>query len=135
MAVITITEAAKRWKVGRATIYRKLDAGELSGSDLPDGGRGVDTSELQRVFGLIRFTDALTDDLRQAADAVKVTADEVLRRENEHLRALLEVKNEHIESLKQAMRLLEHRPAVDQDQAEQPKERLTLWRLLKAPLW
>ncbi len=114
MAVITITEAAKKWNVGRATIYRKLNGGELSGVDLPDGGRGVDTSELIRVFGDGRLKG------QQETD----TGHDLIR-ENAHLRELLAVKDEHIETLKQAMRLLEDkRPTPAPDQADEPTARL-----------
>ena len=106
MAVVTITEAAKTWKCGRATIYRKLQSGELSGSDMPDGGRGVDTAELHRVFGVVRPPDGKSDTVGQD------TGRELIR-ENAHLRELLIVKDEHIETLKQAMRLLEDkRPPI-----------------------
>lgn len=44
---ISIAEAAKTLKVGRSTIYKKIEAGELSRSH---SGK-VDTSELFRVFG------------------------------------------------------------------------------------
>ena len=117
MAVITITEAAKKWNIGRATIYRKLNGGELSGAELPDGGRGVDTSELIRVFG----------DGRLKGQQETNTGHDLIR-ENAHLRELLAVKDEHIETLKQAMRLLEDKrptPAPDQgDQADETAARL-----------
>lgn len=103
------------WDCGRATIYRKVNAGALSLVDVPGGGRGVDTSEMLRVFGPAVSSDVQPDAMKQTADGVKQQADADLRRENEHLRDLLEAKNEHIETLKHALLLLEHKqPAQDQ---------------------
>jgi hypothetical protein len=44
---LSIQEAAKRFKVGRSTIYKKFSTGELS--RLPNGK--IDLSEFLRVFG------------------------------------------------------------------------------------
>jgi len=113
MAVITITEAAKKWNCGRATIYRKLSAGSLSETEMPDGGRGIDTSEMLRVFGPTDSPDARLDVLDRA------TGRDLIR-ENAHLLQLLEAKDQHIESLRQVLRLIEHRSTVEPTVAETP---------------
>lgn len=51
MAIISISEAAKRVGVVRSTIYKKIRDGVLQDVTRPDGAKGVDTEELSRVFG------------------------------------------------------------------------------------
>jgi len=113
MAIITITEAARKWNCGRATIYRKLSAGALSETEMPDGGRGIDTSEMLRVFGP-------ADSLDVQPDVLDKDSGRDLIRENAHLLQLLEAKDQHIESLRQALRLIEHRSVVEPAIVESP---------------
>jgi excisionase family DNA binding protein len=122
VAVITISEAAKQTNVGRATIYRYIESGKLSATTMLDGNRGIDTSELLRVFGEIHVanSDVKHDENDNGQD---------LRHENTHLRELLAAKDEHLETLKQALRLLEYKRAIsdqnDQTQAEKLAMRLS----------
>ena len=51
MAILSISEAARTWRVGRTTIQRAIREGRLSAAIQPNGGKGIDTSELVRVFG------------------------------------------------------------------------------------
>ncbi len=51
MAILTMRQAANAVGVSRSTIYRKIEEGILSLTTIPDGAKGVDTSELIRVFG------------------------------------------------------------------------------------
>jgi len=51
MAILSISEASRRWHLGRSNLYRAVKSGRLNLSTRPDGGRGIDTSELVRVFG------------------------------------------------------------------------------------
>lgn len=51
MAILTISEAARRWRLGRSNLYRAVKSGRLNLSARPDGTKGIDTSELVRVFG------------------------------------------------------------------------------------
>ena len=51
MAILTPTQAAKTAGIGRSTLYRYLNKGKLSATQHPKGGRGIDTAELERVFG------------------------------------------------------------------------------------
>lgn len=51
MAILSISEASRRWRLGRSNLYRAIKSGRLNLSARPDGTRGVDTSELVRVFG------------------------------------------------------------------------------------
>src|SRR5512143_1582363 len=51
MAVITISEAARTWRMARSTLQRVLQEGRLSATVRADGSKGIDTAELIRVFG------------------------------------------------------------------------------------
>ena len=51
MTILTPTQAAKAAGIGRSTLYRYLRKGKLSATQHPKGGRGIDTAELERVFG------------------------------------------------------------------------------------
>jgi hypothetical protein len=51
MAILSISEASRRWHLGRSNLYRAVKSGQLNLSARPDGRRGIDTSELVRVFG------------------------------------------------------------------------------------
>ena len=61
MAILTPTQAAKAAGIGRSTLYRYLREGKLSATPLPTGGRGIDTAELERVFGPLRQTGTTRD--------------------------------------------------------------------------
>lgn len=60
MTVLGLKEAAKAAGVSRQTIYRKANNGELSTVTREDGSKGVDTSELLRVFGTVRDASTVT---------------------------------------------------------------------------
>ncbi len=51
MAVISISEAARTWRIARSTLQRALQEGKLSATTRADGSKGIDTAELIRVFG------------------------------------------------------------------------------------
>ncbi|TXG87832.1 MAG: hypothetical protein E6R10_07150 [Rhodocyclaceae bacterium] len=51
MAILSVSEASRRWRLGRSNLYRAINSGRLSLSARPDGTKGLDTSELVRVFG------------------------------------------------------------------------------------
>ncbi len=51
MAIISMSEASRRWVIGRTNLYRAVKKGRLNLSTRADGSRGIDTSELVRVFG------------------------------------------------------------------------------------
>ena len=51
MAVISISEAARTWRIARSTLQRAIQEGRLSATTRADNNRGIDTAELIRVFG------------------------------------------------------------------------------------
>jgi len=60
MAILSISEAARTWRVGRSTLQRAIKEGRVSAVYQPDGSRGIDTAELLRVLGEPR-SDAGSD--------------------------------------------------------------------------
>lgn len=51
MAILSISEAARTWRMGRTTIQRAIREGKLSAAVQPNGSKGIDTSEMVRAFG------------------------------------------------------------------------------------
>src|SRR5512143_31264 len=51
MVVISISEAARTWRIARSTLQRAIQEGKLSATVRADGSKGIDTAELIRVFG------------------------------------------------------------------------------------
>lgn len=51
MAIVSISHAAKLVRKGRQTLYNHNEKGRLSFTQTEDGKPGIDTSELQRVYG------------------------------------------------------------------------------------
>ncbi len=50
MPILSVAHAARLAQVDRATIRRKIKAGVLSTSSRPEGGKGIELSELLRVY-------------------------------------------------------------------------------------
>jgi len=141
MAIVSISEAARLIGKSRATVHRNIETGKLSRT--PDG-KGIDTSELLRVFGEFKSE---SEHVRVHVDKKEMLQHETLEsvREHEHVQAglqaeilhlkellksnekLLEAKDKHIESLDKAMRLLEDQrqktpPTLpDEPKKEEPK--------------
>ena len=61
MTILTPTQAAKAAGIGRSTLYRYLSKGKLSATEHPKGGRGIDTAELERIFGPLEQTGTAQD--------------------------------------------------------------------------
>ena len=61
MAILTPTQAAKAAGIGRSTLYRYLHKGKLSATQHPKGGRGIDTAELERIFGPLEQASTTQD--------------------------------------------------------------------------
>ena len=94
MPVLSIAEAARRAGVDPGTIRRKLDRGKLSATTRPDGTKGVELSELARLYPQATTT-ASSSGMQQhaAADLGAIQRDVELlqlRQENEMLKQRLE---------------------------------------------
>jgi len=140
MALVSVTEAARLTGKNRATIHRYIKQGKLSQISDATNTKKVDTSELIRVFGSLTATSAtpLQNDAMQH-DATPKTDQSValLQQKIALLEQLLESKNkelqrqdEHIDSLKQAMLLIESKlPATPEPVAPEPtKKSWQFWK-------
>ncbi len=114
MPIVTISEAARLVNRHRKTIQRYVADGRISLSQSVTGGRGIDTSELVRVFGKLSHDDgarAHETESQRVRDDVPESADEnmgALKAEIDGLKAVVEAQKSHISSLESAMRLLGH---------------------------
>lgn len=119
MAQISISEAARLTGKSRTTLHRLIKTGELSTCRGARNARLVDVSELIRVFGPLehRPSEHVTAQVSEhhgtgfTPQGEQVIAQ--LRQEVEHLKTLVSAKDSHIDSLKQAMLLIEHKHTGD----------------------
>ena len=114
MAKVSISEAARLTGKSRTTLHRLIKTGELSTCYGDRNARMVDISELIRVFGTLeqRPVEQVSGQVNEQTDTgVSAQSEQViaqLRQEVEHLKTLVSAKDSHIDSLKQAMLLIEH---------------------------
>ncbi|MCJ6364539.1 helix-turn-helix domain-containing protein [Klebsiella pneumoniae] len=118
MARVSISEAARLVKVSRPTIYKMINSGKLSYTSVVKHGKSIkviDTSELIRVFGSL---DGVIDDVKSDAKSTGINSVglhdlqhriALLEAENDGLKGAVKARDEHIDSLRQAMQLLEHK--------------------------
>ena len=120
MAKISISEAARLTGKSRTTLYRLMSTGKLSTCTGEKNEKMLDTSELLRVFGA--FSGCTGEQPSEQVTEHHVTGESVtsvqvvvqLEQEIEHLKTLVSAQQSHIDSLKQAMLLLEHKaPAAE----------------------
>ena len=122
MARVSISEAARLVKVSRPTIYKMINSGKLSYTSVVKHGKGIkviDISELIRVFGpLDGVIDAVKYDVKSDAESTGINSVglhglqhriALLEAENDGLKGAVKARDEHIDSLRQAMQLLEHK--------------------------
>ena len=57
MPILTFSQAIRASGASRSTVYRYVKEGKLSATRLPNGRRGIDTAELERVFGPLQSFD------------------------------------------------------------------------------
>lgn len=119
MAKVSISEAARLTGKSRTTLHRLIKAGELSTCHGARNARMLDISELLRVFGAFEHSPSVQDveHVDEQPDTVEIKQSEQiiaqLRQEVEHLKTLVSAKDSHIDSLRQAMLLIEHRHTGD----------------------
>jgi len=122
MAGVSISEAARLVKVSRPTIYKMIDSGKLSYTSVVKQGKkvkAIDTSELIRVFGTLPGVSVgVSDIVKIDSDATPVNSPALqdlqhrialLEIENTSLKGAVTARDEHIDSLRQAMQLIEHK--------------------------
>ena len=119
MAKVSISEAARLTGKSRTTLHRLIKTGELSTCHGARNARMVDVSELIRVFGPLehRPSEQGAAQVSEHSDTgISAQSEQViaqLRQEVEHLKTLVSAKDSHIDSLKQAMLLIEHKHTGD----------------------
>jgi hypothetical protein len=119
MAKVSISEAARLTGKSRTTLHRLIKTGELSTCHGARNARMVDVSELIRVFGPLehRASEQVVAQVSEHYDTgASAQSEQVisqLRQEVEHLKMLVSAKDSHIDSLKQAMLLIEHKHTGD----------------------
>jgi chromosome segregation ATPase len=118
MAQHTVADAAKLVNRDRRTLYKDIQRGRLTATVSATGERQVEPAELIRVYGELSVAEATTATVaeRQELTAMATAHDPELaqlRAQVAALEARLADKQQHIEHLAQAMRLLEHRPATE----------------------
>ncbi|HFD7451297.1 TPA: DNA-binding protein [Escherichia coli] len=115
MAKVSISEAARPTGKSRTTLHRLIKAGELSTCRGERNAKMLETSELLRVFGAFAPVSVEQAEEQVSGQCDTVTSDRneqviyILKQEIEHLNTLLASRDSHIDSLKQAMLLLENR--------------------------
>ncbi|CAM6611955.1 helix-turn-helix domain-containing protein [Escherichia coli] len=141
MARVSISEAARLASVSRPTIYKLLKSGELSYTSIVKHGKSVkniDTAELIRVFGDLEVvSDGESDVVKRDDISTPVNSDflqslqhqvSLLQAENAGLKDAVNARDEHISSLRQAMRLLEHKQSAFDPQSVPAKSWWQFWK-------
>lgn len=106
MAQIGIAEAAKLVGRDRKTLYLAIKKGRLTATVNDSGVRQVDTTELMRVYGAFhKVNSGATVEIPH--DTTPQIA--LLEMENRHLKERLAEKDQHLEDMRNTVRLLEHK--------------------------
>lgn len=141
MARVSISEAARLASVSRPTIYKLLKSGELSYISVVKHGKTVkviDTTELIRVFGSLAFDSERDNAVVKFDDhSTGVNSDflqglqhqvALLQAENAGLKDAVNARDEHINSLRQAIQLLEHKQGTVYPQHVPAKSWWQFWK-------
>ncbi|WP_271839947.1 hypothetical protein [Commensalibacter communis] len=143
MPIVSISEAARLTGKSRRTLHRHIDAGRISKSHTQSGEQGIEISELIRVYGELkthhvtngqsetRLQNVTSNDTERPfiahhnAQKNDTEARRIhdLEKEVEILNRLLSSKQETIDSLKTALKLLEYRQ--EKTEAIPPKDTQT----------
>ncbi|HIE4221734.1 TPA: helix-turn-helix domain-containing protein [Proteus mirabilis] len=113
MAQVSISEAARLIGKSRTTLHRYISTGKLSTCTDEHGAKKLDTSELLRVFGAFKHVhqshsnNVTTEQHVTTQRTTDTDKTSQLEQEIEHLRQLVTAQQSHIDSLKQAMLLIE----------------------------
>ena len=117
MSVLNFSQASRATGASRSTLYRYIEEGKISVVRLPNGKRGIDVTELERMFGPVKQWD-ISSKKRGKTDETQVDT--------------LQDRSEVIELLRQQVKLLER----ELTSAKEEKARLLSLleqRLLESP--
>ena len=95
MSILTFSQATQVANISRSTIYRYAQEGRISVVRLPNGKRGIDVAELERVFGPLKKLNASQNVSTRQDETIKMQAD------------TFQERDEVIELLRQQVGLLE----------------------------
>lgn len=120
MAIVSISEASKLVGKNRSTLQRHIATGKLSKATDATGLTGIDTSELIRVYGAISgvIQHSNNDAMQHHATAENNELQQLkvhLSQQKEMYEKQLAMQQDHIETLKQAMLLLEHKQEIKKE--------------------
>ncbi|WP_443691039.1 hypothetical protein [Pseudomonas sp.] len=125
MAWHTIQEAQQLTGKSRRTLYRDMAAGRLSWAPEGDSARRLETSELIRVYGALLPMAQPEAEKTAHSDTANGTQDTAL------ILAELKALREEVAELRQAMRLIEHKPEPaqpDTPESVPPDKPAPWWR-------
>jgi hypothetical protein len=108
MAWHTIKEAQQLTGKSRRTLYRDMAVGRLSWEPEGDNARRLETSELIRAYGALKPLAQPDSEKAAHAGTGLGTSDSAL------ILAELKALREEVAELRQAMRLIEHKPDTAQ---------------------
>jgi excisionase family DNA binding protein len=128
MAILTMRQAADTVGVSRSTIYRKVEEGILSLATMPDGAKGIDTSELIRVFGELKSKASDTPSDSSATVSTRSHATASNNHETTILKTQVELLRDQLEQAKERERRL-----LTMLEEEQRSRRELEVRMLPAP--
>ncbi len=94
MPILSVAQAARLAQVDRATIRRKVSAGILSTNISPEGGKGIELSELLRVYPEAAAQVAPMSAHERDDASTQESSMAALERENELLRQELTAAKE-----------------------------------------
>ena len=95
MSILTFSQATQVASVSRSTIYRYAQEGRISVVRLPNGKRGINISELERVFGPLKKLDTSQNISTKQVRTAKTQAD--LSQERDEVVGLLRHQVELLE--------------------------------------
>lgn len=109
MAWHTIQEAQKLTGKSRRTLYRDMAAGRISWAPEGDSGRRLETSELIRVYGELKpLAHPSSGESSHSGTAIGTS-------DSAQILAELKALRTEVAELRQAMRLIEHKPEKAHD--------------------
>ena len=117
MSVLNFSQASRATGASRSTLYRYIEEGKISVVRLPNGKRGIDVTELERVFGPLKQWDT-SPKKRGKTDETQVDA--------------FQDRSEVIELLRQQIELLERELAGAKEEKARLLDLLEQ-RLLESP--
>ena len=95
MSILTFSQTAQVTHASRSTIYRYAQECRISVVRLPNGKRGIDIAELERVFGFLKPLDTSQNIPIKQGKIIKTQLD------------IFQERDEVVELLRQQVELLE----------------------------